>query len=78
MPDDTKQACLGVARETNCKLQGMASSEIFENNDFLWKKNTVEWRIRIRGLGWHVSKILLKGENLDQKLKKFCQFVLVG
>ena len=49
----------------------MTSSKIFEKRDFLWDKATVEWRIRIRDLDWHVTWILLKGENLKQKLKRF-------
>ena len=47
----------------------MMSSEQFEKRDFLMDKDAVEWRIRSRGLGWHATRILLKGENLNQKQK---------
>ena len=53
----------------NRKPHAMTSSEIFEKRDFLWDKDTAKWRIRSRDLVWHVTRILLKGEDLNQTLK---------
>ena len=47
----------------------MTISNFFEKMDFLWDKDIVKWRIRSRGLSWHVTWILLKGNDLNQKLK---------
>ena len=41
----------------------------FRKRNFLWDKDIVEWKIRSSGLVWHLPRILLKGEGLNQKLK---------
>ena len=47
-------------------------SHIFEKKDFLWDKDTVEWRIRSRGLHELTSNLdFAKGKDLNQKLKIF-------
>ena len=41
----------------------------FRKRNFLWDKDIVEWKIRSRGPVWHETRISLKGEGLNQKLK---------
>ena len=41
-------------------------------------KDTVEWMIKNRGLGWRVTRILLKEENSNQKLKSIYFSVRIG
>ena len=36
----------------------------------MWDKDIVEWKIRSRGLVWHLTESFLKGEGLKQKLQK--------
>ena len=45
----------------------MMPKEIFKKRVFLWYKDTLEWKIRIRGLVFDVTRILLKGKDLNQK-----------
>ena len=40
----------------------------FRKKNFLWDKDIVEWKIRSRGLVWHLTKSFLKKEGLNQKL----------
>ena len=40
------------------------SSNIFEMRHFLGDKDILKWKIRSRGLVWHATRVLLKGENL--------------
>ena len=54
-------------RGANLKSRAMTSSEIFERGSFCWNKDAVEWKIRSRGLFWHLTRILLMGEGLNQK-----------
>ena len=75
---------IGVARifdwrgGPNRKSHAITLSKFFEKRDFLWDKDIVKWRIRSRGLGWHVIWILLKENDLNQKLKKISKIVQVG
>ena len=46
----------------------MKTSEVFKE-EFLWDKDIVEWKIRSRGLVWHLTESFLKGEGLNQKLQ---------
>ena len=46
------------------KLHAMTSSNIFEMRHFLRDKDVVKWKIRSRGLVWHATKILRKGDHL--------------
>ena len=39
----------------NRKSHAMTSSKFFKKREFLWEKDTVEWRIKNRGLGWQVT-----------------------
>ena len=41
----------------------------FREKNFLWDKDIVEWKIRNRGLVWHLTESFLKGEGLNQKLQ---------
>ena len=41
----------------------------FRKRNFLWGKDIVEWKIKSRGLFWHLTGILLKVEGLNQKVK---------
>ena len=36
----------------------------------MWGKDIVEWKIRGRGLFWHLTGILLQGDGLNQKVEK--------
>ena len=60
---------IGIARTfdwrggPNCKSHAMTLSKFVEKMVFLWDKHIVKWRIRIRGLVWHVTWILLKGKG---------------
>ena len=56
----------------------MTLSKFFEKRDFLWDKDMVKWRIRGWGLGWHVTWILLKGKDSNQKLKNFPNLSKLG
>ena len=75
---------IGVAKifdcggRPNCKSHAMTSTQFLEKRNFLWDKNTAEWRIRNRGLGWHATWILLKTNDLNQKLKRFSQLFKLG
>ena len=40
-------------REANRKSHGMMLSKLFEKKDFIWNKDSIEWRIRSRDLGRH-------------------------
>ena len=60
------------------KSHAMSSSKFFKNKDFLWDKNTVEWIMRSRGLGWHVTWILLKRKDLNIKLIRFLKSSKLG
>ena len=35
----------------------------------MWDKDIVGWKIRSRGLVWHLTESFLKGEGLNQKLQ---------
>ena len=51
----------------------MMSSKIFKRRDFLWDKNTLEWKIR--SLGRCVNRMLLKRKDWNQKFM-FSKYVL--
>ena len=57
---------VGVARifdwggETNPQITRNDLIKFFEKRKFLRDKDTVEWKIRSRNLGWHVTWVLLK------------------
>ena len=53
------------------KSHAIMLSKFFKKSDFLWDKDIVKRRIRSGGLGWHVTRILLKGKDLNQKFKNF-------
>ena len=52
-----------------CKSHAMTSSNIFEMRHFLRDNDIVKWKIRSRGLVWHATRILLKGESLNLMFK---------
>ena len=35
----------------------------------MWNKDIVEWKIRSRGLVWHLTKSFLMGEGLNSNFK---------
>ena len=43
-------------------------SKIFKKRNLLWDKDTIEGRIK--SLVWHVTRISLKGENLNKELAR--------
>ena len=53
------------------KTQIICNDDIryLKNVEFLWDRNTVEWKVRSRGLCvWHIIMFLLKGETFNQNL----------
>ena len=62
----------------NRKSHAMMLSEIFEKRDILWDKDTVRMEHESRALGWHAIWILLKREDLNQKLKTFPEASKLG
>ena len=60
-----------MGRGPNRKLHVMTSSNFSEKRYFFWDNDNLERRIRSRGLGEHVTWILLKGKDLNHKLKRF-------
>ena len=50
----------------------------FFEEGLLWDNDIVKWRIRSRGLGWHVTWILQKRKELNKKLKKFLKLSKLG
>ena len=75
---------IGVAKifdwrgEPNRKTHAMTLPQVFKKRDFLCNKDIVKWRIRSQGLGWHVTRILLKRKDLNQKLKNFPKLFKLG
>ena len=75
---------IGVARifdwgeRPNRKLHEMTSSKFFRKRDFLRDEDIVEWKIRSRGLGWHVTWVLLNKKSLNLKLKRFPKLSKLG
>ena len=63
---------------SNRKSHVMTSSKFFEKRDFLRDKDTVEWRIRSRGLSWHVTWVLLNKKDKNLKLKRFQKLAKLG
>ena len=57
----------GVAR--TAKLHAMTSSKIFKLRNFLWTRIPYHERSETRTCVWQVTRILLKGEDLNQNLK---------
>ena len=51
------------------------SHQKFSKEEFLWDKDIVEWKIRSRGLVWHLTESFLKGEGLKQKLQMKIWFI---
>ena len=47
----------------------MTSSKIFKRRDFLWDKNTLEWKIRSLGSELERKHNVAKRKDLNQKLK---------
>ena len=47
----------------------MTSTKFFDKRNFLRDKDTVQWRIRSRGLGWHVTLVLLKKKKKTLELE---------
>ena len=41
----------------------------FQKRNFLWDEDIAEWKIRSRGLVWHLTKSFAKGEGLKKKLQ---------
>ena len=39
---------------------------------------TMKWKFESQGLGWHVTRIFLKGEDLNEKLKSFPKMPKLG
>ena len=67
--------CIGVARifdwggGAKQKSHAMKSLEIFERGIFVGQTYRIEWKIRSRGLVWHLTESFLKVEGLNQKLQ---------
>ena len=57
---------LGVGQTKNLMQW---SHQKFSKEEFLWVKDIVEWKIRSRGLVWHLTESFLKREGLNQKLQ---------
>ena len=57
---------LGVGQTKNLMQW---SHQKFSKEEFLWDKDIVEWKIRSRGLVWHLTESFRKGEGLNQKLQ---------
>ena len=51
------------------KSHALTSSNIFEMRHFLRDNDIVKWKIRSRGLVWHATRILLKGESFKLMFK---------
>ena len=62
----------------NHKSHIMTSSKFFEKKKFLRDKDIAECRIKSRGLGWHVTWVLLRKKDLNQKLKRFPKLSELG
>ena len=56
----------------------MTLTKFFEKRNFLRDTDTVEWRIRSRGMGWHVTWVLLKKKDLNLNLKRFPKLSELG
>ena len=68
----------GGGGRSNHKSYVMTSTKFFEKRNFLRDKYTVEWRIRSRGLGWHVTWVLLKKKDVNLKLNRFPKLSALG
>ena len=73
----TLTRCIDVVRNfdwggrSNHKSLVTTSTKFFEKRNYLQDKDTVEWRIKSRGMGWHVIWVLLKKKDLNLRLKRF-------
>ena len=58
-PSDRRSQDFCLGDGANHKSHTMTSSEIFCKRNFLWDKDIVKWKIKNRGLGFRVTRILL-------------------
>ena len=64
-----------LGRKAKPKITRNDVIKIFSKRGTLLDKDTAEWSIRSRGLGWHVSWILQEEKELEPKVKKISKIV---